>query len=317
MANLTGGTIMSNWNLPNFVGELYTADMIQTPLLTMLGGLNGGLMTDNFEYPTAVSYAHETLAQKSITETQSLTAPNPVSFVRAQEKNVTQIFHEAVTIPYVRASNQGRLSGINTSGAVNNVISEKDFQIAKTIESIARQVEWHLINGTYAIAANAGQPNQMRGLLELATSLNNVAAGAADLSTDLIDQLLLEMHTAGATFGNMVILTGGFQKQRISKLYGYAPEDRNVGGVNIKQIETDFGNIGIAMPHRFMPAGTIAFVDLSQMSVVFQPVPEKGNFFYEELAKTGAAEKGQLFGQIGFAHGPAYLHGTITGLATA
>jgi hypothetical protein len=317
MANLTGGTIASVWNLPNYVGELYTADMIQTPLLTMLGGLTGGKMTDNFEFPTGSKYEHETLAQKSITETQSLTAPNPITFVRSQEKNVTQIFHESVTIPYVRASNQGRLSGINTAGQQNNVVSERDWQIAKTIESIARQVEWHIINGTYAIATTAGTPNQMRGLIELASSVNTVAAGSVAFSKTLFDTLMLTMFNNGALFQNMLILCGGFQKQAISSVFGYAPEDRNVGGVNIKQIETDFGNIGVVAAHRFMPAGTMMVVDVSNMDIVFQPVPGKGNFFYEELAKTGAAEKGQLFGQIGLAHGPAYLHGTITGLATS
>jgi hypothetical protein len=66
-----------------------------------------------------------------------------------------------------------------------------------------------------------------------------------------------------------------------------------------------------------MPAGTIALVDMSVVNPVFQPVPGKGNFFYEELAKTGAAEKGQIFGQFGLAHGPAFMHGTITNLLSA
>jgi hypothetical protein len=124
------------------------------------------------------------------------------------------------------------------------------------------------------------------------------------------------MFNNGAYFQNLVIFTGGSQKQRISDIYGYAPTDRNVGGVNIKQIETDFGNIGIVLD-RMVPADKIGFFELSDVTPVFQPVPMKGNFFYEELAKTGASEDGQLFGQIGLAHGPAFLHGSITGLATA
>ena len=45
-----------------------------------------------------------------------------------------------------------------------------------------------------------------------------------------------------------------------------------------------------------------------------QPVPGKGNFFLEELAKTGAGEKYQLFGQIGLDHGPEWYHGRFTGI---
>ena len=86
-----------------------------------------------------------------------------------------------------------------------------------------------------------------------------------------------------------------------------------MGGTNIKQIETDFGNIGIALD-RFMPQTAVLAAELSVLAPVFQPVPEKGNFFYEELAKTGASEEGQIFGQFGLDHGPAFMHGVITGL---
>ena len=84
-------------------------------------------------------------------------------------------------------------------------------------------------------------------------------------------------------------------------------DSRNIGDTNIKQIETDFGNIGIALD-RFMPQTAVLAVEMSAVRPVFQPVPGKGNFFYEELAKTGASEKGQIFGQFGLDHGPAFLH---------
>lgn len=49
MAQVTG--IGTTWNLPNYAGELFTADPTQTPLLSMIGGLTGGRQTDNFESP--------------------------------------------------------------------------------------------------------------------------------------------------------------------------------------------------------------------------------------------------------------------------
>jgi len=311
MPNVAAGTI---WNLPNYVGELFTADMINTPLLSMIGGLTGGMMTDNFEFATDSEYSHESLAQVSITENQSLTPPTAVSFVRNQDKNVTQIFQEQVTISYVKMSNQGRLSGINTAGAQNNVVTEKDWQIAKTLEAVARKVEWHFLQGTYAIATTADTPNQTRGIIPLCAGKNTVAAAGAAMSKAIFDALMLTMFNNGAIFKNLVLFCGGFQKQAISNIYGYAPEDRNVGGLNIKQIQTDFGDIGVAPAHRMMPTGTILLAETSVMSPVFQPVPGKGNLFYEELARTGAAEKGQIFGQLGLDHGPDFMHGTITGL---
>ena len=312
MANVAAGTI---WNLPNYTGELFTSDLINTPFLSAIGGLTGGMQTTNFEFATDSQYDQETAAQPAITETASLTAPTAISYVRSQNKNVVQIFHEQVSISYVKASNQGRLSGINTAGASNNVISEKDFQIAKALEKIARDVEYTFLNGAYQSSTDAGTANKTRGMIA-ASSVNTVAAGSVQLSKALMDSLLLEMFNNGAMFKMPVIMCGGFQKQKISDIYGYAPEDRNIGGVNIKQIETDFGNIGIMPAHRFMPAATLLLADLAVCEPVFQEVPGKGLLFYEDLAQTGASEKGQIFGQIGINHGPAFAHGTITGLAT-
>jgi hypothetical protein len=56
---------------------------------------------------------------------------------------------------------------------------------------------------------------------------------------------------------------------------------------------------------------------MAYVSVVTCPVPGKGNMFYEELSKTGASEKGQIYGQIGLDHGPEFMHGHISGLATS
>jgi len=313
MANVAAGTV---WNLPNYTGELFTSDMTQTPFLSAIGGLTGGVMVDDFEFATDSQYSQETAAQPAITETASLTAPTAISFVRSQNKNVTQIFHEQVSLSYSKMSTRGRMSGINTLGQTNPVVSEKDFQIAKLIEKIARDVEYTFLNGVYQISTASNVANKTRGIIA-ATSTNAVAASSATLSKALVDTLLRTMHTNGAVFKNLVIMCNGFQKQKISDIYGYAPEDRNVGGLNIKQIETDFGNIGVMPAHRFMPTDTVQFVELSACKPVFQTVEMKGNFFYEPLSKVGASETGQLFGQIGLDHSSEYIHGKITGLSTS
>jgi hypothetical protein len=314
MANISGAG--NTWNLPNYAGDLFTADMTSTPFFSMIGGLTGGRMTDNFEFPVSSEYSQQTASQPDITETDSLTAPTAVSYVRNQNKNVTQIFQEKFSLSYVKESNYGRMSGLNSGGQENNVISEKDFQIAKALEKIARDIEYTCLNGVYQISTGTGVANKTRGILS-AISTNTIAAASATLTKAIMDSLFLTMFNNGAQFRNMVIFCGGFQKQKLSGIYGYAPQDRNVGGVNIKQIETDFGNIGVADPHRLMPAGTLLVADMSVVAPVFQPVPKKGNFFYEDLGKSGASDDGQIFGQFGLAHGPEWMHGKITGLATS
>jgi len=305
------------WNLPNYAGELLTADPEKTPLLTMMGGLTaGGFQVDNFEFPLNSQYSHETAAQPAIDETTSLTAPTAISFVREQAKNVCQIFHEQVSISYARLSAQGRMSGINTAGAVNPVPTEKDFQIATALKHIARDVEFTILQGAYQIATDAATANKVRGINAAAVvASNTVAAGNVDLSKDLIDELLRTMEDNGADFENMVLTGALIQKQRISNAYGYAPTDRNIGGVNIKQIETDVGNIGVTNT-QFNASGYVTLIDIAKCAPVFQPVPEKGNFFYEPLSKSGASESGQIFGQWGLDYGASWFHGTITGLTT-
>lgn len=314
MPNITGtGT---TWNLPNYSGDLFTADSINTPILTAIGGLTGGVQTANFEFATDSQYSMPAAKQPEITEDASLTAPTANGFVRGQNVNVVQIFHEKVAISYVKESNGGRMSGLNTAGQQNNAPSEKDFQIARTLEKIARDMEYTIINGKHAKSTASDVANKTRGLLELCSTGNTIAAGSKKLTKANMQALLKEMYDNGAIFQNMVFWVNSFQKQLITDIYSYAPTDRNVGGTNIKQIETDFGNIGISL-NRFMPQDTVLASEMSVLAPVFQPVPGKGNFFYEELAKTGASEEGQIFGQFGLDHGPAFMHGSITGLTTA
>jgi hypothetical protein len=193
-------------------------------------------------------------------------------------------------------------------------VNEKDFQIAKALEKISRDVEYSFIQGSYAIATDADVANTTRGLNAAASS--TIAAGGATLSKTLMDALLVEMYNNGAIFSNAVIIVNAFNKQQLSKAYGYAPTDRNVGGLNIKTIETDFAVFGIVL-NPFQSTSVLTVAEMSVVRPVTLPVPNKGNMFYEELSKTGASESGQIYGQIGLDHGPGFYHGTITGLATS
>jgi len=47
---------------------------------------------------------------------------------------------------------------------------------------------------------------------------------------------------------------------------------------------------------------------------VFLNIPGKGHFFEEELAKVGAADRRQLYGEIGLEYGNEKAHGVIRGL---
>ena len=55
----------TTWNLPNYAGELFTADPSQTPFLSMIGGLTGGKQTNNYEFPIVVLYDFPEVAQRT------------------------------------------------------------------------------------------------------------------------------------------------------------------------------------------------------------------------------------------------------------
>jgi len=310
------------WNCPNYTGELYLIGANQTPFLNMIGGLQEGLVrtVNSFEFPLAQPWSLESAAQPAVTETASLTAPNPWTYVRGQDTNTVQIFHRAVTVSYAKQSVTGSVVADATTGLVDMnenqpIQNEKDFQITAHMRQIAVNADYTFLNGEYQKATDAGTAAKARGVITACVS-NSVNAGSAALSRTLINQLIRTMAASGAEFINPVIFCNAFQKQKISEIYGYAPDSRNVGGININQIETDFAVIGVVWAPN-VPASTLLISDLAVCRPVFLPVPEKGVLFYEELSKTGAAEKGQIYGQIGIDYGPEEYHGKITSLATS
>ena len=76
----------------------------------------------------------------------------------------------------------------------------------------------------------------------------------------------------------------------------YQEQTRNVGGVNLQTIETDFGLFNI-MLDPYMPKDQLLVLSLEQLAPRFLEIPGKGHFFAEPLAKTGASDKVQLYGE--------------------
>ena len=313
MAEVTG--LGTSWNLPNYAGELFTADATQTPFLSMIGGLTGGRQTTNFEFPTAVLFDYPEPKQPEISEADSATAPQATHSTRSQESNVVQIFHETIDLSYVKQSNMGRMSGLNTAGQTSNPADERDFQIQQKLVKIARDIEHTFINGKYQKSTSESVPNKTRGMLELCATGNTIDAGESALTKALLKNLMLEMANNGAYFNNMVLFASAKNKQLLTSMFEdkYFTDSKNIAGMNIQQIETDFCKLGIVWD-RFMADDSILIADIAHVAPVFQAVPNKGVFFEEPLSKIGASDKSQIFGQIGLAHGASFLHGSITNL---
>jgi hypothetical protein len=313
MAGITG--MATTFNCPNFVGELFAITPTETPFLSAIGGLTGGVPTTSTEFQWQ-GYDLRDPSQR--TRLEGADAPDADTRVRSNVTNVVEIHQESVNVSYTKQAAFGQYGGINIAGT-NPVQNEIAFQIQAQLQSVARDVEYSFIQGAYQLPADNTTPRRTRGILA-AIATNVVAAGAAELTSEMVLNLLQNIFTNGGIGSEPTILVNAFQKRKLTQVFiteaNYQESTRSVGGVSVQTIETDFGVLNI-MLNRYMPADQLAVVSLTEVEPVFLYTPSKGFLFVEPLAKTGASDKFQLYGEIGLKYGNERKHGKITGLATA
>ncbi len=311
------GTVQS-FLVPNYSGLLYNKANTDTPFLNSISGRVK--YTNSVEFVCGQYYTSEEGAIPNISETASLTAPTATYVTRTQMSNVTQIFHETVAVSYAKESNMATLGGVNIAGQVENPTNELDFQTARKMEKIKRSIEKTFIQGTYNKAANDSQVNKTRGMLAAITTNVKAAAGAA-LDLWLVNEVVTGIANAGGDISNLQLLVNGVN---LLQLHGNAVEMgmpvgdpyMNAYGIQVRDIILPIGTTIRVGLGAFLPDGVALIYNPAVCGPVEQPVPGKGNFFREELAKDGASYKYQIFGQIGLDHGPEWYHGKITGLST-
>lgn len=305
--------------LPNFVGELFQLTPTETPFLSMIGGLTGGVPTNT------VQFTWQTDDLPAASQDTQLEGDDPTASHRTRDDvlNVVQIHQEAVRITYSKMANVAEVATTNGNLKANTsiignqpVTDEARRQLMLKMLKVARDVEFSFLQGTFANPADGSSSARGTRGITSAISTNAIAAGSTDLNRDLLQQLFKDLADNGAIWQNMVIMANSLQKQRITDIYAYAPESRNVGGVNISQIETDFGMAGVVY-NRHVPTDTVLAIDVSCCTPRFLAIPGKGHFFLEPLSRTGSSERWQLYGEIGLEYGPEKDHGKITGLTTS
>lgn len=314
---MTGAETAQSFSVLNYAGLLYTKSNKKTPFLNMISGHRK--YTNSVEFITGQFYENEDAEIPEISETASLTAPTASFVTREQKTNVTQIFMESVAISYAKQSNMGTLSGVNLAGQSANPQNELDFQVARKMEKLARSIEKTFIQGTYNKATSDTTVNKTRGMNEAITT-NVISAGNKPLDIWLVNDAQQAIYNQQGDISNLYLWTN---TTGLNQLNGDAIANgmkmgepyKSVYGVQVWDLLLPLGVVHIALGE-FIPSGTAYLFNFDVIGPVEQPTPEKGNFFLEELAKTGAGTKYQLFGQIGLDHGPEWMHAKITGLST-
>ncbi len=320
----------TTYDLPNFVGEMFSLIPAQTPFTSMAGGLTGGLSVQSTEFGWQVEDNKAAAASNSQLEGQTVAADH---IPRQEVKNVVEIHQEAVSIAYSKQGATNMISRAAPAMAENfeqlgaqPVQNEVSHQLALKINQIARDVELSFLIGTYANPADnlgtAGAKRQTRGILTAATTHYTAGpiSGAAALRTAINNMLIgmYEDETQVAPLIQPVIFVNGTVKVLLSEAYsnsgGLADRSRTIGGVNIETLVTDFGSFGVVLD-RYMPTDELLLADMSVVAPVFMEIPGKGHFFTEPLAKTGAYDRAQIYGEIGLWYGPEQYHGRLDGIS--
>lgn len=324
MPGITG--MGTTFNLPNYVGELFAASPEDTPFLSAIGGLTGGRPAQS----TIFTWSGYDLRDASATRQRLEGADAPTAEARARfnVSNVCEIHQEAVTVSYTKQAAVGQYAstGSNNTNAVgiggsNAVDDEADWQLQQSLKQIARDIELSFITGTFAEGADNTTARKTRGLLAAIATNVITNSTAADLTSDMVLTLMQDVWSSGGIMEQetATLVCGPVVKRNLSTLFvtnrRYMEQTRNVGGVNLTTIETDFGRLNI-MLNRYMPLDELAVVSLEECAPRFLPVPGKGFLFQEPLAKTGSADKYQLYGEVGLEYGNEKKHGKITGLTT-
>jgi len=197
-------------------------------------------------------------------------------------------------------------TGTMTGGAIGVLVEEQLYYVLTAPDANTFTL------GT-ATAANGG------------TTITFASTGTADLykATQLTEAMALDMMQRVWDQGGIMqqetatIIVNSTLKRRLTDIFitakNYREMERNVGGVALSTFQTDFGVCNI-MLNRYMPSGALQIASLEQLAPCFLPIPEKGFLFAEPLAKVGAAERVQIYGEIGLKYGNERAHGKIIGV---
>jgi hypothetical protein len=292
---------------------------VDTPFLSAIGGVNGAKLIRSKTWEWQTMDRRTSTANNGQLEGQ--VAPAGTNQSRANVFNITEIHQSSIEISYSKMAAVGQFGGQNVAPEFDDaVINELQLQTMAELQSIGVDLELSFLNGTINVPADnaATHIRKTQGILGALTT-NVVDGAAAALTTNMVDALLMDVYgTGGLTNEETTVFLASAQTALwINDVYANSSQlsapvrDRTVGGMAIKTITTIFGTFGVLVD-RWMPAATLAVVDLSECYPVFTEIPNKGPLFVEPLAKTGATEKFQIYGEIGLEYGAERHHGKLT-----
>lgn len=213
-------------------------------------------------------------------------APADESKIRTKVSNYTQIFQKGINISYsMRAVLQA------------GVADEYTFQVARRLMEVMRELDSTLIAGIKSASAGSDTVYRtMGGIIEFSSqTAGNVTTTSEALTLTVVNDMCKQIWDDGGypTF----ILVGGKQKRAISTFDQSARRsvyDTNVAGYVVDKVITDLGFVLDVIVDPWMPDDVAIVGDLNKIKVM--PLKDSA-MRAEDLARTGASYKGQIYGE--------------------
>lgn len=278
MSGLTG--IATTFNTPNYHGELFALTPVDTPLLSMAGGLGLGKQTGTTEFEWQ---SYDLRDPEIRPRKEGDDAPDPEARVRANVKNVVQIFHETVGTTYTKQATSAQLATtqsapFNTAdglGFGNPVGNEHTWQVAQALTQIARDVNFSFWHAEKHVPTDNTTARQMAGLLSVITT-NKVFAATEVTAASATDTITVVGH--GLSNGDQVSFTdlGGATGIRPDRAYFVVAK-----ATDTFKVATTAGGTGItlgtAAPKYVPVSGTGAKgVDVDTINAFVQGIFDNG-----------------------------------------
>lgn len=318
MANAGAGTIVVG-SPQNISGVLFQQSNPQTPLFNMLKTYT----TNHRRYIMGAQYALQNPSAVNVSEDASMVAPPPKKTTFTNNENITQIFQRSVQETYRSMGNQGELTSLQPAfeGATNNRPNKLQTEKAIQITEMRRDIEWAILNNKYHMGTNTEDADSTQGLIEAITTNAIDAAGGVfsyDMICDMGEALTQEFPDGLDRVTTLIDATTARQLSSFISGSEKFVSSQTQLGANAIEVLTPFGIAKfLRLSNLFLPAGTAVFADANAMAHVIQSIPNKGFFFYEPLAKVGASEQGQIYGEWGLDYGVEWVHGKIENISTA
>jgi len=260
-------------------------------------------VTRGFGSTTAATHANSsTVTFVSRARIDGDDADNSPSTEASTNYNYTQIFQRTINVSRTKA----KIAEYGISDYVEYMIDKE----MKSLMMFLSKVPYYgkRAVGTASAARSSG------GFSVFITD-NLTDCSSAALTRKNIDDTLQNIWSDG---GNPdLILTGAWAQRKINDFYeGFVMTERSeqLGGILIKRVMHPVtGQVLDVMVDRHCPTNELHILD--RQYIAYYPFDP---FFYEELAKTGDARKGEVVGEYGLtvaydkAHGKVHTFSTTT-----